>query len=93
MKFTRKVYGNSRFWDAPREGEEFLRINVNLSGQYILYRCYGLAENGITPLRSDRIASATTLHACKQKAAALFEVKSIVCPTSDLSHIRLPYKD
>lgn len=96
MKFTKKACGDKSVWDAPLNGNEFLRITTNNSGQYGLYHCYGLAENGITPLRSDRIATANTLRDCKKAAKEISEPKppaqmKVVVP--DYSHIRIPYKD
>lgn len=98
MKFTKKICGNKAVWDAQRNGTEFLRITQNLSGQYNLFHCYGLAENGITPLRSDLIARAEKLNDCKRVANDIYEpreVKSMTAPkiATDYSHIRLPYKD
>lgn len=83
-------------YDALLSGNEFLRITTNLNGEYVLFHCYGLAENGITPLRSDRVCSATTLRECKDKAQELYAQKPVVKqerPEPDYSHVRLPYKD
>ncbi|MDE6397739.1 MAG: hypothetical protein K2L51_00295 [Clostridiales bacterium] len=99
MKFTKKICGNGKaVWDAPRKEGEFLRITQNLSGQYVLYHCYGLDGNGITPLRSDIVARADTLRDCKKAAQEKYEPKEIKTLTTtkttpDYSHVRMPYKD
>lgn len=93
MKFAKKACGDKSVWDAPLNDNEFLRITTNNSGQYGLYHCYGLAENSITPLRSDRIATANTLNACKKKAKELYEAKPAKPRVIDYSLIRMPYKD
>lgn len=96
MKFSKKACGSKYVWDAQRDGDEFLRITQNLSGQYGLFHCYGLAENGITPLRSDLIARADTLNACKRVAQEIYapkEDKPRLITVSDYSHVRMPYKD
>lgn len=99
MKFTKKICGNGKsVWDAPREGNEFIRITTNLSGQYGLFHCYGLAENGITPLRSDLIARSDTLNGCKRVANGIYDPKAerrllTKKAAPDYSHIRMPYKD
>lgn len=97
MKFTKKICGNDKaVWDAERGGSEFLRITQNLSKQYVLHHCYGLAANGITPLRSDLIARADTLNACKRVAQRIYEPqedKPKLITVPDYSHVRMPYKD
>lgn len=97
MKFTKKICGNGKsVWDAPKNGDEFLRITTNLSGQYNLLHCYGLAGNGITPLRSDLIARADTLRDCKRVAQEIYEPKEdkpTLKTAPDYSHVRMPYKD
>lgn len=96
MKFKKTACGSKYVWDTPRDGDEFLRITKNLSGQYVLYHCYGLAGNGITPLRSDLIARADTLNACKRVAQRIYEPqedKPKLITVPDYSHVRMPYKD
>lgn len=97
MKFVRKELGAGRaVWDCELGNGEFLRIAINLSGQYTLFKCYGLAENGITPLRSNELARGAKLNECKAKAQELFEPKvKKKAPRmwKDYSHIRMPYKD
>lgn len=97
MKFIKKRCPNGKpVWDARMSDNEFLRITTNLSGQYGLFHCYGLAENGITPLRSDIIARSDTLSGCKRIAAETYEPKEDkpqLTTVPDYSHVRLPYKD
>ena len=93
MKFKKKNYGKV-VYDQLLNKDEFLRITTNLSGQYVLYHCYGLAENGITPLRSERICAKNTLRECKAKARERYAKQPVKMPVAaDYSHVRLPYKD
>lgn len=96
MKFTKKQCGNKNVWDSEREGNEFLRITQNVNGQYVLHHCYGLAENGITPLRTEIKARTNKLNDCKKRARELYEKPVQAVPravTADYSHVRLPYAD
>lgn len=96
MKFVKKYCGNKSVWDCEREGNEFLRITQNVNGQYVLHHCYGLAANGITPLRTEIKARTNKLNDCKKRARELYEKPVQVTPriiTADYSHVRLPYAD
>lgn len=76
--------------------DEFLRITTNMNGDYVLLHCYGLAENGVTPLRSERICVTRTLAEAKAKGREIIKPpvpKPSPIPQADYSHIRLPYKD
>lgn len=95
MKFKKK-FCPKVVYDELLGNDEFLRITTNLNGDYVLYHCYGLAENGITPLRSERICAAGTLRECKARAQELYAPNPTLPQTpvyADYSHIRLPYKD
>lgn len=95
MKFKRKKYSKA-VYDELLDKDEFLRITTNLNGEYVLYHCYGLDENGITPLRSDKIVTTRTLAEAKAKAQELYAPKPEPTQTpiyADYSHVRLPYKD
>lgn len=97
MKFSRNVCPNGKpVWDSERTEQEFLRITMNLNGQYVLYHCYGRERNGITPLRSELIARMNTLNECKKRAREIYdpqESKKEYITARDYSHVRLPYKD
>lgn len=95
MKFIKKPCGNKNVWDCELSNNEFLRITTNLSGQYVLYHCYGVAPNGITPLRSEIKARTDKLNDCKAKAQELYAqpVKAMAAAVRDYSHVRLPYAD
>lgn len=95
MKFKKKRCPKI-VYDEIIGKDEFLRITTNLNGDYVLYHCYGLAENGITPLRSDKVATTRTLAEAKAKAQELYVPKPAPIQTpvyADYSHVRLPYKD
>lgn len=83
-------------YDELLDNNEFLRITTNLNGEYVLLHCYGLAENGVTPLRSAEICKTRTLRECKERAQIfLTPAPSPAKKTldNDYSHVRLPYKD
>lgn len=93
MKFVKKYCGNKSVWDSEREGNEFLRITQNVNGQYVLHHCYGLAANGITPLRTEIKARTDKLYDCKRMARDIYEPKAVKQQVADYSHVRMPYKD
>lgn len=83
----------TKFWDSPITEDSFFRICVNLSGLYVLYRCKGLAPNGITPLKMDRVKESGSLRELKATASELGASFVRQAASTDYSHIRLPYKD
>ncbi len=94
MKWQRKQIGNRVIWDAELEGDKFLRIVINNSGQYVLHHCCGLEENGITPRTADIVARADKLNDCKKRAKELYGPKPIITARIfEHTHVRLPYKD
>ena len=94
MKWQRKEIGNRVIWDAELDGDKFLRIVINNSGQYVLHHCRGLEENGVTPTLTDIVARAEKLNECKKKATELYEPKPIIpARIYAHTHVRLPYKD
>ena len=95
MKFTVKVHNMRRVYDAELESNQFLRIVVNRNGEYVLYRCDGLASNGFTPLKSEEIGRTKKLADCKKKAKDIFDPcapSKAVKVNVDYSHVRMPYK-
>ena len=83
----------TKFWDSPITGDEFFRILLNLSGLYVLYRCKGLAANGVTPLKMYRMQESKSIRKLKNVARELSESFLQQAANADYSHVRLPYKD